>query len=168
MLARITQLIDRVANWTGLLIAPLTFLMTVATVIVVTLRYGFGIGAIPVQEGIVYLHAIVFMLGIGYTLKMQEHVRVDIFYQRFSARGQAIVDLGGTLFFLLPLAGFVFWTSLDYVALSWRMGEGSPEPGGLPGIYLLKTLIPVMAVLLALQGLAEVLRSVDRIRQTNG
>lgn len=168
MLNRITQLIDSVASWTGLLIAPLTLVMTLTTVVIVGLRYGFGIGAIPLQEGVIYMHAMVFMLGIAYTLKMEEHVRVDIFYQRLTKRWQAIVDLGGTLLFLLPMSAFIFWTSLDYVSLSWRMGEGSPEPGGLPGIYLLKTLIPAMAVLLALQGIAEVLRAIDRIRQPNG
>lgn len=163
MLSRTIAIIDRIADWTGTLIAPLTLVMTLVTVGVVVARYGFGIGAIPMQEAVMYMHAIVFMLGIGYTLKMEGHVRVDIVYQKLSRRGQAIVDLLGTLCFLFPVAAFTFWTSLDYVALSWRMGEGSAEPGGLPGIYLLKTLIPAMAALLAIQGLAEMLRAGQRI-----
>lgn len=168
MMSRTIQLIDSVALWTGTLIAPLTFVMTIVTVIVVSLRYGFGIGAIPLQEAVVYMHGIVFMLGIGYTLKMQGHVRVDIIYSRCSPRVQACIDLGGTLLFLMPVCGFIFWTSLGYVELSWRMGEGSAEPGGLPAIYLLKALIPAMAILLALQGVAEILRNIEKIRNPDG
>jgi len=131
-------------------------------------RYGFGAGAIPLQESVVWMHAIVFRLGISYTLKARDHVRVDIVYQRFSPRLRALVDLAGTLLLLLPVALFIFWTSLDYVSLSWRMGEGSAEPGGLPGVYLLKTLIPLMAVLLIAQGIAEALRSVMVLIRRDG
>lgn len=155
MLTRIIDWLDRINGFAGRLIAPLAAVMAVATVVVVIARYGFGIGAVPLQEAVVYMHAIVFMLAIGYTLREGEHVRVDIVYQRFGPRGRAIIDLIGTVFFLAPVAGFIFWTSLDYVSLSWRMGEGSAEPGGLPGVYVLKTLIPVMAALLLVQGLAE-------------
>ncbi|MDZ7686738.1 MAG: TRAP transporter small permease subunit [Gammaproteobacteria bacterium] len=142
--------------------------MMLVTVIVVVARYGFGQGTIPLQEGVIYMHAIVFMLGIAYTLKTEDHVRVDILYQRFPPRVRGIVDLAGTVLFLFPISFFIFWTSLDYVSLSWRMGEGSAEPGGLPAIYLLKTLIPLMAALLALQGVAEVLRACQRILHPHG
>lgn len=158
---KVIRSLDTIAEWTGSLIAPLSVLMMLVTCVVVTARYLFGQGAIPLQEAVVYMHGIVFMLGIGYTLKNQAHVRVDVFSQRFSARTRATVDLLGAIFFLLPVAGFIFWTSLDYVSLSWSMREGSAEPGGLPGLYLLKALIPLMAVLLALQGIAEVLRCID-------
>jgi TRAP-type mannitol/chloroaromatic compound transport system permease small subunit len=133
--------------------------MMVLTCIVVTARYVFNIGAIPVQESVVYLHGSVFMLGIAYTLQQSGHVRVDILYQNYSPRVKALANLFGTLVFLMPLAIFIFWTSLDYVAFSWSLKESSPEPGGLPFIYLLKTLIPIMAFLLLLQGIAELLRN---------
>lgn len=168
MLTRTIRLIDKVALTTGSLIAPLTVAMMLTTVVVVVARYGFGQGAIPLQEGVIYMHALVFMLGIAYTLKSEAHVRVDIVYQRIPPRIQAIVDLAGTVLFLFPISAFIFWTSLDYVSLSWRMSEGSGEPGGLPAVYLLKTLIPVMAVLLGLQGIAEVLRACQRISHPHG
>lgn len=157
---RLVGILDNFADKTGTVIAPLTLVMMLATCIVVASRYVFRTGAIPLQESVIYMHGIVFMLGIAYTLKDQGHVRVDILYQRFSPRMQAAVDLAGTLVFLLPVCIFIFWTSLDYVKLSWSMGEGSAEPGGLPGVYLLKTLIPIMAILLIVQGIAEALRKV--------
>jgi TRAP-type mannitol/chloroaromatic compound transport system permease small subunit len=120
----------------------------------VVLRYGLNLGSIALQESITYLHAMVFMLGAAYTLQRNEHVRVDIFYQRFSERRKALVDVAGTLLFLIPCCFFIFWVSLDYVAAAWSIHEGSREAGGLPAVFLLKTLIPITAVLLGLQGLA--------------
>ena len=128
------------------------------------MRYVFNIGAIPIQESVTYLHGIVFMLGMAYTLQEGGHVRVDILYQRFSKKNQAIVDLFGSIFFLLPVCIFIFWTSIDFVSFSWSLKETSAEPGGLPFIYLLKTLIPVMALLILIQGLAEILKSILKIR----
>lgn len=157
---RIVGILDSLADKTGNVIAPLTLAMMLATCVVVVSRYVFRTGAIPLQESVIYMHGIVFMMGIAYTLKEQGHVRVDILYQKFSTRIRAVIDLAGTLVFLLPVCIFIFWTSLDYVELSWSMGEGSAEPGGLPGVYLLKTLIPIMAILLIVQGIAEALRNV--------
>ena len=133
--------------------------MVFTTCLVVVLRYIFNVGSIALQESVMYMHATVFMLGIGYTLKHQGHVRVDIFYEKFSIRTRAIVDLLGTLFFLLPLGIFFLLGSLNYVSFSWSLLESSAQPGGLPGIFLLKTLIPLMAGLLLIQGLAEIGRS---------
>ena len=153
------RLANRVADITGNLLAPMTYLMMLLTVVVVVARYWFNIGLVPVTETIIYLHACVFLLGIGYTLRAGAHVRVDIIYQRLSAKGQAAIDLLGALVFLLPMTGFILFSSIDYVGLSWRLQEGSAEPGGLPGVYLLKSLMPLMAILLGLQGLAEIARS---------
>jgi TRAP-type mannitol/chloroaromatic compound transport system permease small subunit len=155
----IVQVLDNVAEWTGRVIAWFTLAMMLLTCLVVAMRYGFGKGSIGLQESVMYLHGMVFMLGIAYTLKHQAHVRVDILYERFSIRARAIVDTLGTLLFLLPFSVFLLWISLDYVALSWSMKESSGQPGGLPGVFLLKTLLPVTALLILLQGLAELLRS---------
>jgi TRAP-type mannitol/chloroaromatic compound transport system permease small subunit len=137
------------------------------TFTVVIARYWFDTGLTPIAEAVVFLHACVFMLGIAYTLRAGAHVRVDIIYQRLSRRGQAIIDLLGALIFLMPVALFIFIASIDYVALSWRLQEGSPEPGGLPGIYLLKGLIPLMAVLLGLQGMADIIRCLQILLHPN-
>lgn len=150
--------LDNLAEWTGRLVAWLILAMMLLTCLVVLMRYGFGQGSIGLQESVMYLHGTVFMLGIAYTLKHRSHVRVDILYERLSARTRALVDGVGTLLFLIPFSVFLFWISLDYVAMSWSMGESSGQPGGLPGVYLLKTLLPITALLILLQGMAELLR----------
>ena len=144
-----------VADITGRVIAPLTIVMMILTVVVVIARYLFNVGSIPVQETVVYMHAMVFMLGIPYTLRQEGHVRVDLVYQRLSARSQACVNLAGTWLFLVPLAVFIFYAAWTYVGLAWQLKEGSAEPGGLPIVYLLKTLIPVFAVCLLLEAIAQ-------------
>ena len=111
-----------------------------------------------------YLHAISFMLGIAYALKHDEHVRVDIFYSRLSARGQAWVNLSGHLLLLLPVALSFGYLSISYVSASWRILEGSSEVGGIPAIFLLKTLIPLFALTLLAQGLAEIARALITLR----
>lgn len=152
-------LIDTVTERSGRLLAWLLLVMAVLTCIVVVLRYGFGIGSITSQEAITYMHGAVFMLGAAYTLKHDAHVRVDIFYRRLSARGQAWVNSLGGIVFLLPLCTFIGMASWNYVAESWAIRETSPEPGGIPAVFLLKSLLPLMALNLFLQGLAETLRS---------
>lgn len=161
---RIANSIDLLNEWIGRAVSWCTLAMVLVTFAVVVLRYGFRIGSIPMQESITYFHALVFMLGAAYTLRHDGHVRVDVFYHRLSERRRALVDIAGTLFFLFPVAVFLFVTSLDYVAESWRVLESSREPGGLPWVYLLKTVIPVTAVLLALQGAALLLRSAIKLR----
>jgi len=151
--------LDRFAEVTGRSIAWLTLGMVLITFAVVVLRYGLQTGSIALQESVTYLHAIVFMLGAAYTLKHDSHVRVDIFYQKASLRTRAWTNLLGTLFLLFPTCGFIFASSLDYVTSSWAIHEGSRETGGLDGVFLLKTVIPVMALLLLLQGCSLILRS---------
>ena len=155
----IARRLDQLSEWTGRLIAWLTLGMVLVTFAVVVMRYLFDTGWIALQESITYMHALVFMLGAAYTLRHDGHVRVDIFYQKFGPRGRAWVDLLGTLLLLLPVAGFIGWISWDYVATAWELKEGSREAGGLPGVYLLKTAIPLMALLLLLQGISLALRS---------
>jgi TRAP-type mannitol/chloroaromatic compound transport system permease small subunit len=158
-LQTIARALDLVAETSGRLIAWLTLGMVIITFTVVVLRYLFNTGSIALQESITYLHACVFMLGAAYTLKQGGHVRVDIFYQRFSPLTRAWIDLLGTLLLLFPVCGFIFFSSLDYVASSWAIYEGSREAGGLDGVFLLKSLIPLAAVLLMLQGCSMLLHS---------
>ena len=156
---RCAEIIDAFTEILGRALALLVPLMMVATTLVVVLRYGFDQGATALQESISYLHASVFMLGAAYTLKHGGHVRVDIFYQRFGPRARAWVDCIATLFCLFPFCGLVLWSSWDFTANAWAIKESSAEPGGIPAVFLLKTLIPLMAVTLALQGVAEFLRN---------
>lgn len=162
--AGLLSAIDAVSEWTGRAVSWLTLAMVLATVAVVVLRYAFGQGLIWLQESVNWMHALVFMLGAAYTLKADEHVRVDVFYRELGERGRAVVNLAGTLLFLLPLCAYLAVESWPYVASSWRIGERSREAGGLPMLYLLKTLIPLMAALLALQGIAGALRALLALR----
>lgn len=150
--------IDRFSEACGRLLAWLVLAMALLTTAVVILRYGFNVGSILAQESITYLHGCLFMLGAAYTLKHDGHVRVDIFYRILDARGQAWVNCLGGVLFLLPLCVFLLLISWDYVAASWVIRESSPEPGGIPALFLLKTLLPLLALNLLLQGLAETLR----------
>ncbi len=140
--------------------------MALLTFVVVVLRYGFDRGSIALQEAVMYMHAAAFMLGIPYALKAGAHVRVDVFYAARSARAKARIELAGHLLFLFPLSVAIFLYSLGYVASAWRVLEGSPEVGGIPAVFLLKTLLPVMAVLLFLQGIAESLRHIAFLRNS--
>ncbi len=135
----------------------LALLMVLVTLAVVVLRYAFDTGAIVLQESVVYMHGLLFLLGIPYALNINAHVRVDIIYSKLEPPRRRMIDLAGHVLFLLPVAGFIFVTSLPYVAASWQVLEGSPEVGGIPAVFLLKTLIPVMAAALFLQGLAAIL-----------
>jgi TRAP-type mannitol/chloroaromatic compound transport system permease small subunit len=123
------------------------------------MRYGFNTASILAQELVTYLHGSLFMLGAAYALKQGAHVRVDIFYRNFSPRARAWVDSLGGIVFLLPLCIFIGGVSWDYVVESWSIMETSPEPGGIPAVFLLKTLIPLMALNLLLQGMAEIFRA---------
>lgn len=150
---------DKISEWTGRLTAWLTGLMVIITGVVVIMRRGFGLNSIALQESVVYMHSAVFLLGAAYALRNEGHVRVDIFYRRFGPLSRAWVNSLGTLLFLLPLCAFILFSSWAYTATSWQIHEVSSEPGGLAAVFLLKTLIPVAAIALALQGLAEFLRS---------
>jgi TRAP-type mannitol/chloroaromatic compound transport system permease small subunit len=149
---RLTVAVGRAASWCTLAIVLLGFA-------VVLLRYGLGFGSIWLQETIIYAHAALFLLAAAWTLKEGGHVRVDVFYVIASPRTKALVDLCGALFLLLPFAVALLWFSLPYVMRSWAILERSRETSGLPLVFLLKTLIPVFAVLMALQGIAQAARA---------
>jgi len=160
---RLIDLIDALNEGIGRSVAWLVLGMMIVTGVVVVLRYGFSIGSIALQESVMYLHGIVFMLGIPYALKHDAHVRVDVIYGRLSPRGQDIVNLLGHLIFLLPIAGFIVWVSWDYTGRAWSIREGSAEVGGIEAVFLLKTLIPILGGLLCLQGVAEIARIALRL-----
>lgn len=159
VLHALVRYIDAFTDRCGRLLAWLVLAMALLTALIVVLRYGFNIGFVPGQEAVTYMHGTLFLLGAAYALKTGAHVRVDIFYREFSHRTRAWVNSLGGIVFLLPLCAFIVASSWDYVAESWSMRESSPEPGGIPAVFLLKTLIPLAAINLALQGIAEVLRN---------
>lgn len=157
-LLRVAGLIDSLNRRFGQLCAWFTLFLVAGTAIVVVLRYGFGIGAIALQEAVMYAHALVFMGAAAWTLQRNGHVRVDIFYQKLVSRRQGIVDGLGHVLFLIPVCLFLAWNSWDYVANSWATHEGSNESGGLKFVYLQKSIILVMVSSLALQAVADLIK----------
>lgn len=151
--------LDQLSDVTGRLVSWLTLAMVLVTFVVVILRYLFDIGWIAMQESVTYMHSMVFMLGAAYTLRHDGHVRVDIFYQKLAPRGRAAIDLFGTFFLLLPTLGFISWVSWGYVSSSWDVLEGSREAGGLHGVFLMKSLLLLMPVLLLVQAVATSIKS---------
>ena len=160
----IVAAIDRLNELIGRWIAWLTLFMVLVTVVIVVLRYGFNIGFIWMQESVRFMYAAVFLLGAGYTLKHDGHVRVDMLYERMGLQRRAWVDLLGTLLFLLPVCFSIIYFSWTYVLNSWADFEGSIEERGLHAVYLLKTCIWLFAGLLILQGFATVIRTTRLLR----
>ena len=131
--------------------------MALVTTVVVILRYGFEQGAIAAQESVLYLHGALFMLGAAPTLLADKHVRVDVFYRNFNPRQQTWVNTLGHTLLTTPICLLIVFGSWDYVSESWLIMESSPEPGGIPAVFLLKTLIPAMGVLLLLQAISSII-----------
>ncbi|TKB50005.1 TRAP transporter small permease subunit [Ferrimonas sediminicola] len=133
--------------------------MLLCAMTVVLLRYGLALGSIALQESVLYLHGSAFALGAAFTLKRDGHVRVDIFYREMSPRRQAGVNVIALALFVLPSVGLIAYLSWDYVLASWGGMEGSAEAGGLPLVYLQKSLLLLLCLTLGLQGVAELLRN---------
>lgn len=161
--APLVQFFDAFNDGLAKLISWFTLFMVVVMLLIVVLRYGFDLGWIAMQESVMYLHAAVFLLGCAHTLRSNEHVRVDVFYRRFTPAKQAKVDIFGGLFFLMPVNVFIFVVSLDYVSVSWKIMESSQEAGGIPGVFILKSFILLFAATMVLQGLSEILKNLIKL-----
>jgi TRAP-type mannitol/chloroaromatic compound transport system permease small subunit len=151
--------IDRLIAAIGRAVIWLCLVLVLLQFTVVVLRYALGIGSIWLAESVIYVHAALFMLAAAWTLQQNGHVRVDVLYSRLSPRTKAMVDLMGSLLLLLPFMAVILWFALPYVARSWSILERSREASGLPLVYILKTLIPLFALLLALQGISAAIRA---------
>jgi TRAP-type mannitol/chloroaromatic compound transport system permease small subunit len=154
---RLTAAIGRAAAWCVVFVVVVQFA-------VVLMRYALGVGSVWLTESIIYAHATLFMLAAAWTLRENGHVRVDVFYAEASARRKALVDLLGSVLLLLPFMLALAWLSLPYVARSWVVLERSRETSGIPAVFLLKTLIPAFALLMALEGIAQAIRAVAVLR----
>lgn len=158
-LGSVADRIDAATAAIGRLVAWCLLAMVIVQVAVVLMRYVLGLGSIWLGETIIYAHATLFMLAAAWTLQRGGHVRVDIFYANTSPRRKALIDLIGAVVLLLPFAIALTVLSLPYVARSWAILERSRETSGLPLVFVLKTLIPAFALLLALQGVSQVIRA---------
>ncbi|WP_234968905.1 TRAP transporter small permease subunit [Thiomicrospira sp. ALE5] len=144
---------NRFQQSVGHAVAWLSLALVLTTAAAVLLRYGVNFSASKLDESLIYMHATLFMLGISYTYQQNQHVRVDVFYQRCSLRTQTWINLLGAILFVLPVMVFIIWAGLSYVGASWTIQEKSLDASGLPYVYLLKTLILIMPGLVILQTL---------------
>ncbi len=164
----IARWIDRCSEWLGRGLYWLTFGMVAVGAFNAIARYldrytGLGLSSNLWIELQWYLFSLMFLLGAAYTLKYDDHVRVDVLYSQLSRRGQAWINVGGTVLFLLPFCAVILWMSIPFVTNSWAILEGSPDPGGLPR-YPIKTVIPLALVLVMLQGLSVLIRETAVLR----
>jgi len=168
MLKKLLCNIESFIDWSGRTVSWLSLFLVLVTFSVVVLRYAFDEGSIALQEITTYFHACIFLVGMAYTMQQDAHVRVDIFYSRFSKQNKAWVDLFGAVFLLLPFMLFITWISWQYISDSWSVMESSREAGGLPGVFLLKSLILVMTSLLTLQTFTQIARNIEIILRVDG
>ncbi len=153
----INRTVGAVVRWCALAMVLLQFTLVV-------LRYVYGVSFVFLNEGVLYLHGALFMLGAGYTLLVDGHVRVDIFYARVSKRARTIIDICGHLVFLMPSMVVLLVYSWPSVRRAWSVFEGPISVGGIPASFLLKSLIPAFCILLIVQGIANLARDVARLR----
>lgn len=161
----IANLIEKISEGVGRISGWLVVALVLLICYDVAMRYLFQAGSVALQEMEWHIFALIFLLGAAYTLKYDEHVRVDVFYHaRWMTPGRrAWVDLLGCLFMLLPFCGLMVYSSLPFVSQAYGWGEASPDPGGLPYRWLLKAMIPFGFMLLALQGVAMCIRCLKTI-----
>ncbi len=150
--------------WVGRAISWLALALVLTQFSVVVLRYVFSTGSIGLQESVWYMHGLIFLLGAGFTLANDDHVRMDVIYRNVSRRARAWIDLLGSVFLLLPFCAAMIWFSMTFVTSAWAVKESSPEVSGLPWLWLLKTSLIVFAILLAIQALVLIARCVEELK----
>lgn len=159
------RFMDKISIRVGHAASWMTLILVLVTMYDVIMRYVFKAGSIWIQESEWHLFAANFMLAASWTLLRNGHVRVDLFYVKFSTKTKAWIDLIGSILFLLPFCILIVYSSIPFVFDSWAMLEGSSDPGGLPARYILKSVIPLTFILLALQGISEIIKNAAVIRK---
>ena len=167
-LIKISSLFDKINEFVGKNISWFIILMVIVQLAIVMSRYIYGIGFLKLQELLIYLHGSLFTLAAGYTLLKDEHVRVDLIYREASQKYKSLINIFGSLIFLIPFCLLTFSTSLPYVRRSWKILEGSPETSGLNAVFILKTVLIIFPILLLLQSFSIIIKSsVSLIRKEN-
>ncbi|MCL5779152.1 TRAP transporter small permease subunit [Limibaculum sp. FT325] len=161
---RLAERLDAVNRAVGAVVRWFALAMVLVQFGIVLLRYVFGVSFVALNESVLYLHGALFMLGAGYTLLVDGHVRVDIFHAKLAPRGRTLIDAAGHLMLLLPSMAVLLYYSWPSVRSSWSILEGPISVGGIPASFLLKSLIPAFCVLVIVQGLACLGRDLARLR----
>lgn len=169
LISFISSKIDLTVKFIGHTVSWLALIMTVITLLIVILRYVFNIGSIWMQESLVWMHSAIFLMGAAYTLKSDEHVRVDIFYRSFSPKQKSWVNIIGAVFFALPVCIFLLMVTGDFVSSAWSVKEISRDAGGLPypAIPLLKSMLLIMPLLIIFQTISILCKEFTKIREGN-
>ena len=162
---KISSFIDSFSEITGKICSWFVAFMVLITCLVVVMRYGLNMGSVLLQDIVLYLHGALFLLCSAFTLKRQDHVRVDVFYRNFSLRRRAAIDLAGNVLFLQPMCWLILVYSWGYVRWSWKIMESSPDPLGLPFVYLQKSLLIALCLLLIIQSISEIIKSLVVIKR---
>lgn len=163
LLKKLADIIDGINSFVGKAVSFLVVIMVLNVFTVVVLRYVFSQGWVWMQELYVWTHATIFMLGAGYTLLHDGHVRIDLIYRTASVRYKALVNILGSLFLALPLLYLLLVRSTPMVERSFQSLEKSAEAGGLPALYILKAVIPLFCILFGLQFISLIIRSLETL-----
>lgn len=167
LLAKIALKIENLSEKIGKSVSWLTFVLVLLVCFDVVSRYLFKSSSVAVQELEWHLFAVIFLLGAAYTFKHDEHVRVDLIYSRLSHKSQSLINILGTIIFLIPFCLMIIYASQTFVISSFNMGETSPDPGGLPARYILKAILPISFLLILFQSFALIIRSLVQFRQAS-
>jgi TRAP-type mannitol/chloroaromatic compound transport system permease small subunit len=162
MLVKFGQFYDRISDLIGYISAGLMILMMINVFYDVINRYVFRSGSIALQEMEWHLFSVMFLLGISYALKEDGHVRVDLIYDNLSKKKQAIINIVGTVVFLIPFSLLIAFGSIDFVAESYNIGEISGDPGGLTQRWIIKAAIPFSFFLLAVSSIGFVIKNLNQ------
>jgi len=180
MLLRIENFINKLVDFVGIIAGILLILLVLVISYNVIGRYLFSASSIALEELAWHFYSGVFLLGISYALRTESHVRVDVFFENLSDRNQAIIDVLGTLIFLLPMSFIIIYYGWDFMAQAYNLGEhsdsftglveqffttgigeGTSDPGGLPNRFIIKGLIPLSFLFLALSSIAFLIKKVN-------
>ena len=162
-LAQIVRRVDRANQLLARWVSWLLLVMVAITAVVVVMRRGFDFGSISLQESVTYMHGMLFLLSFAGCLAVDKHVRVDILYRQFTDTRRAWVNLMGSVFLAMPFIGLLIWLTADYALSSWQVLEGSKESGGLPMLFLLKSVVPLGFIALFIQVISDAVYSLSRL-----
>ena len=159
MLKLIISFFEKLNKFIGEYISWFIIFMVIIQLSIVMFRYIYGVGFLKLQELLIYLHGLSFTLAAAYTLLNDEHVRVDLIYRASSKKYKSLINIFGSLLFLIPFCIITFSSSLPYVKRSWKILEGSPETSGLNAVFILKTALIIFPILLLIQGISMIYRN---------
>ncbi|PLX69998.1 MAG: C4-dicarboxylate ABC transporter permease [Denitrovibrio sp.] len=167
MLLKLEKFFDRFADWLGYFTGTLMILMMLNVFYDVIMRYFFRTGSIAFQELEWHIFSVVFLVGISYALKADGHVRVDVIYDNLNKKKKAIINLVGTIVFLIPFSLLIAFGSIDFLMEAYSTHEISGDPGGLTHRWIIKAFVPGSFFLLMFCSLGTIVKNLNIINKYN-